>query len=426
MAAAGGILWAVSLSSCATDLGAPNPGLELRQPILGAPATREDNVLLKWDEAALSAIRRTHPGPPQVARALAVIHTSIFDAWAAYDAIAVGTKLGGTLNRWQPLRISDGHGGTVIQTFVAPFWGRVIPFALTSAAQFRPPVPRNQFPFGGYQKQVEEILKYSSQLTDEQKVIAEYWADGPGSELPPGHWCLFAAYVSRRDGHDIDADVGMFFALTNALLDAGISVWEAKRFFDSVRPITAVHFWKLGKMIRAWGGPGRGAIVMRGEDWQPYQLATIVTPPFAEFPSGHSAFSAAAAEILMRFTAATGWARWSRWLRLPPASSPAWYRRIPLRSHGRLSPPPLTRRACHDGMAAFTSPRETSIRERWVGRSARKPGSKHRPISKARPNPERDFIATALLATVCSDRVPSQHPSIRGTSGWECRGNGSP
>jgi hypothetical protein len=406
-AAAGGMLWAVSLSSCATDSSAPNPGLELRRPILGAAATTEENVLLKWDEAALAAIRQTRPGPPQAARALAIAHTSMFDAWAAYDAVAVGTRLGGTLrrpaaertlpnkeravsyaayralvdlfpsqtpafdalmanlgyppndfstdvttaigignaaaaaviafrhhdgsnqlgdlhpgsysdytgyapvntpdqindpNRWQPLRVSDGHGGTGIQTFVAPFWGRVIPFALTSGAQFRPPVLPNQFPFGGYQKEVEEILKYSSRLTDEQKVIAEYWADGPGSELPPGHWCLFAAYVSRRDAHDIDADAKMFFALANAVFDVSISVWEAKRFFDSVRPITAVHFWKQGKMIRAWGGPGRGTIVMRGEDWQPYQVATVVTPPFGEFPSGHSAFSAASAEILKRFT----------------------------------------------------------------------------------------------------------------------------
>lgn len=98
-AAARGMLWAVSLSSCATDPGAPNPGLERRQPILGAAAATEENVVLQWDEAALAAIRQTHPGPPQAARALAIAHTSMFDAWAAYDAVAVGTRLGGTLRR---------------------------------------------------------------------------------------------------------------------------------------------------------------------------------------------------------------------------------------------------------------------------------------------------------------------------------------
>ena len=98
-AAARGMLWALSLSSCATDPGAPNPGLERRQPILGAAAATEENVVLQWDEAALAAIRQTHPGPPQAARALAIAHTSMFDAWAAYDAVAVGTRLGGTLRR---------------------------------------------------------------------------------------------------------------------------------------------------------------------------------------------------------------------------------------------------------------------------------------------------------------------------------------
>jgi len=240
---------------------------------------------------------RHHDGSNQ----LGDLHPGSYSDYTAYAPVNTPDHINDP-NRWQPLRVSDGHGGTVIQTFIAPFWGRVIPFALTSGAQFRPPVLPNQFPFGGYKKEVEEILKYSSDLTDEQKVIAEYWADGPGSELPPGHWCVFAAYVSRRDAHDIDADARMFFALANAVFDVSISVWEAKRFFDSVRPITAVHFWKQGKMIRAWGGPGRGTIVMRGEYWQPYQVATVVTPPFSEFPSGHSAFSAASADILKRFT----------------------------------------------------------------------------------------------------------------------------
>jgi hypothetical protein len=337
-----------------------------------------------------------------VARALAVVHTAIFDAWAAYDETAVGTRLGGRLrrpvaertdankqvavsyaayraladlfptethsfdivmtqfrydpndhsidvtsavgignlaaqavidfrhhdganqlgdlhpgaysdytgytsvntpdditdpNRWQPLRV-----GTTVQRFTAPQWREVIPFSLTSASQFRPPALPNQYPFGGYEKEVEQILKYSASLTDGQKMIAEYWADGPSSELPPGHWCLFGAFVSRRDHHSLDDDVKMFFALSNGLLDASIVAWDAKRRFDSVRPITAVHFLKSGKMIRAWGGPYKGVVEMRGELWQPYQPASVVTPPFPEFISGHSIFSAVSAAILERFT----------------------------------------------------------------------------------------------------------------------------
>jgi hypothetical protein len=130
----------------------------------------------------------------------------------------------------------------------------------------------------------------------------EYWADGPGTELPPGHWALFAQWVSRRDSHTVDDDVKMFFALTNALLDVGIAVWDCKRAFDYVRPITAVRFLMAGQQIRAWGGPFRGTQTIPGEQWQAYQVSAVPTPAFPEFTSGHSGFSAAAAEVLRSYT----------------------------------------------------------------------------------------------------------------------------
>jgi hypothetical protein len=206
-------------------------------------------------------------------------------------------------NHWQPLRVPDGHGGFVVQTYIAPHWGLVTPFAMSSGSQFRPAEgPRPTFPSGPYRQQAEQILHYSAQLTDEQKVIAEYWADGPSSELPPGHWTLFARFVSSRDNHDIDADVKMFFTMTNAIFDASIACWEAKRHWDYVRPVTAVHYLFKGKKVRAWAGPFQGTGHIKGEDWQPFQAATVVTPPFPEYVSGHSTFSAAGAEILKRFT----------------------------------------------------------------------------------------------------------------------------
>ena len=69
-----------------------------------------------------------------------------------------------------------------------------------------------------------------------------YWADGPSTETPPGHWMLFAQAVSRRDRHSLDDDVKMFFALGNALLDASIAAWDCKVAFDSVRPVSAIRF----------------------------------------------------------------------------------------------------------------------------------------------------------------------------------------
>jgi len=97
----------------------------------------------------------------------------------------------------------------------------------------------------------------------------------------------------------------MFFAVGNALLDASISAWDAKRAYDSVRPVTAIHFLYtahvLGTIV-AWGGPCAGTQSIPASLWRPYQLATVVTPPFPEYFSGHSVFSAAAAETLRSFT----------------------------------------------------------------------------------------------------------------------------
>ncbi len=72
------------------------------------------------------------------------------------------------------------------------------------------------------------VLDISAGLTDTQKTMAEYWADGPRSETPPGHWNLFAQFVSHRDGQGLNEDVKLFFALNNAIFDGGISCWDTK------------------------------------------------------------------------------------------------------------------------------------------------------------------------------------------------------
>src|SRR5260370_32861003 len=94
----------------------------------------------------------------------------------------------------------------------------------------------------------------------------------------------------------------MFFVLTNAIFDASIVAWDAKRAFDSVRPATAICFLFHGQQIQSWGGPGKGTVTMDGKDWLPYQPTTFPTPPFPEFISGHSTVSAAAARVLELFT----------------------------------------------------------------------------------------------------------------------------
>jgi hypothetical protein len=368
-----------------------------------ARTTRYDNLVLQWNEVALEAIRRSTLGPPMVARALAIVHTCMYDAWAAYDPVAHGTQLGDSLrrphyewtasarrqavsvaayralvdlfpaqqqlfanlmarlgydpldtsvdpatptgvgdlacaavlafrhadgsnqlgdinsgppysdytayvpvntpmqltdpNRWQPITFLDGR----TPGFLAPHWGLVTSFALPPDHSLRPEPPA-LYPEERYTRQAEELLHISADLTDHQKMISEYWADGPASELPPGHWNLLAQVVARRDGQSLDENVKLFFLLNSALFDASIAVWECKRFYDYVRPITAIRFLFAGQQVQAWGGPFRGTQTIDGKDWLPYQRGTFLTPPFPEYVSGHSTFSAAAAELLKRFT----------------------------------------------------------------------------------------------------------------------------
>jgi hypothetical protein len=230
---------------------------------------------------------------------------------ACYEPVNTWDKIVDA-DRWQPLCVPTPPPGATscqgaVQRFLTPHWRNVTPFALSSASQFRGPGPAISLtpdgkPNGKYQDEVDKMTQHSKQLDDTRKTMAEYWADGPRSVTPPGHWNVFAQYVSRRDANTLDEDARLYFALNNALLDASITAWDGKRNWDSVRPITAVRWLMKGKTIQAWGGPYKGPSYIKGEDWIPYQPPTDPTPPFAEYTSGHSTFSCAAAEVLTAFT----------------------------------------------------------------------------------------------------------------------------
>lgn len=198
--------------------------------------------------------------------------------------------------RWQPLSyINPQNGSVVTPAFIAPHWGQVTPFAMTSGDQFRP-APPEPFTSQAFLDQARFVIEVQQRLTLEQKIIAEFWADGPRSWLPPGHWCEIAGLVSRERFFTLDQDVKMFFALTNAILDASVATWEAKRFYDYCRPITAIR-WLYDQFGLA-GFSGSGIDPISGQRWRPFQKDTFPTPPFPEYTSGHSAFSMAAAVVL--------------------------------------------------------------------------------------------------------------------------------
>jgi hypothetical protein len=203
-------------------------------------------------------------------------------------------------DRWQPIAFDDGKGGKIAPGYLTPHWGRVRPFALERGDRFRPAPP----PKVGTKEllaEAEECLRVNAELTCEQKALVEFMRDGPRSTGQAGHWLRFAQRVSQRDKNDLGNDVKLFFTVANVAMDAFIAAWDAKLAFDTSRPWTLIHHYFKGKMVRAWGGPGKGSILLRGEDWRPYSPLTFITPPFPGFVSGHSCVSGGAARALERF-----------------------------------------------------------------------------------------------------------------------------
>jgi len=326
------------------------------------------------------------------------------------------------VNRWQRLWITNGVDQSgfptlgPVQNYLGAQWLGVRPFALTRTDQTLPwidlagPPPQ----LGGvgdaeFRSAAVEMIRKSSQLTpddgvmldisptafgnntlgandgtghpvnpftglpypsnlakrgDFARVLAEFWADGPSSETPPGHWNVLANSVSdntnfvKRIGgtgpvlNDLEWDVKLYFALNAAVHDAACAAWAVKRYYDGWRPISAVRYMGLqgqssdpgspsyhpnglplipelielvtsntvasgrhtnltiGKIaIFNWpGAPANPATQHSGvkwihaDSWVPYQKANFVTPAFPGYISGHSTFSRAAAEVLTAIT----------------------------------------------------------------------------------------------------------------------------
>jgi len=186
---------------------------------------------------------------------------------------------------------------------------KVKPFSLVNGLEFFPPGPplygtntHNEFI-----SQFTFVLNTSALLDDRRKAIAEYWADGPRTTTPPGHWHQIAMELAAKRFLNLVNTVKLLFVQSNAVFDGGIATWTAKRIYDSVRPITAIQCLFKDQLVTAWKGPYNGIGMIRGEDWQPYQDPFFITPPFGDYPSGHSCFSAASAEVLKQFFGSDNW-----------------------------------------------------------------------------------------------------------------------
>ncbi|MFY9242122.1 MAG: FG-GAP-like repeat-containing protein [Polaribacter sp.] len=209
---------------------------------------------------------------------------------------------------------------------------------------------------------------YESQVVprgDYTRVLAEFWADGPDSETPPGHWFTILNYVNDHPQfvkkisgtgeilNPLEWDVKAYFILAGAMHDAAVASWSIKGWYDYIRPISAIRYMadlgqssnsslpnyhangillkpgyielvteddplalgnsqNIGKIkLFTWRGHTEinnpntdqaGVGWILAENWWPYQRPSFVTPPFAGFVSGHSTYSRTAAEVMTLLT----------------------------------------------------------------------------------------------------------------------------
>ncbi len=175
--------------------------------------------------------------------------------------------------RWVPTSLVRQQ-----QTPLLPNWGKNRPFAMpTGNACPLPPPPAYSEDAGSvFHTQALEVMEVKKNLTPEQRAIARFWSDDPMlSPTPPGHWISIALQLLQHDGADVVQYVDVLARVGMAVTDGFIGCWAAKFEYDLLRPVT---------YIRRLFDP----------KWEPL----LNTPPFPEYPSGHSTQSAAAAAVL--------------------------------------------------------------------------------------------------------------------------------
>ena len=231
---------------------------------------------------------------------------AVADGQSEIDGIALGAQAAATMIA---LRAGDGWNVPVPYTpgtdpgdwqptprpdpllplpAALPQWADLDPFALTSPDQFLPdgPPELTSREYAKALKQVQSLGDIDSTLrTPEQTEIAEYWHYGP--RTPPGHWNDIATDIAQTEGMSLFETAQMLATLNVAEADAIIAAWDAKYFYDTWRPVTAIR--NADDMNNRW--------VSQDPDWLPL----ITTPNFPEYVSAHSTISAAAAEVLTAF-----------------------------------------------------------------------------------------------------------------------------
>lgn len=202
-------------------------------------------------------------------------------AWARVDGGAVIENLGFPMDYTPGTRPQDWVPTSLVRLQQAPLlpgWSSCRPFAMPSAdaTDPGPHPPYDEAPGSDFHAAAREVYDTSRSLTEEQKLIARFWADDAMLTFtPPGHWIAILIQIAERDALPAEQIASTLAKLGVAQADAFIACWATKFRYNLLRPVT---------YIKRHIDPA----------WEPL----ILTPPFPEYTSGHSAQSGAASALL--------------------------------------------------------------------------------------------------------------------------------
>jgi hypothetical protein len=199
--------------------------------------------------------------------------------------------------QWTPLKI-----GATTQKYLTYNWNTVRSSCLTPADETTIKHAAETHVVTGAARvaEIDEVVQITNMLSDTEKMIAEFWAGGPGTVSPPCiavvMWNLFIR--AYNEAHIVSYDTYFFSGLemTIHVFEAGRLIWGLKKQFMEARPIQEIRALYRGIHVKN----GFGTPVL-GESWTPFQESDFVTPPFADFPSGHSGFSQVFANVMTKW-----------------------------------------------------------------------------------------------------------------------------
>jgi len=295
-----------------------------------APQPLGQNDAIVWMTCAIDYIRSFFSTEPSIYQSPADMMDRVQDAgdWGAWttqwsfwysqrqfdgSAAATTTQPTGSAN-WNQTIVVDGSTvsniaafpepqqwtrltvGGVKQNYATYLWDTVQSTCLTEQDESDIKGSISLLTGSDRDAEIDLIMDIAAHLTDEEKVIAEFWAGSAHGIMPPplmSIW-LWKEYM-RTTVTSCGTIMYSLLDLAIHMFEGGRITWALKGQFMQDRPIQEVRRRYAGMQVPSWNG------VVDGSQWVPYQAANAVSPPFPDFPSGHSHFTKAFALTMTKW-----------------------------------------------------------------------------------------------------------------------------